>query len=133
AILLIVPAINIASMTNSRMRQRLSEMAVMRSYGCTRWGLMRSLIVENMIMTLCAGMIGLAASLVFARLAPEFLFLESNFTAYSNPTVDFSILFHWSTFFMALIFCFVLNLLSCGIPAWNASRQNIINSLHGNK
>ncbi len=133
AILLIVPAINIASMTNSRMRQRLSEMAVMRSYGCTRWGLMRSLIAENMIVTLCAGLIGLIASLIFARIAPEFLFLESNFTAYSNPTVDFSILFHWSTFFMALGFCFVLNLLSCGLPAWNASRQNIINSLHGNK
>ena len=132
AILLIVPAINIASMTNSRMRQRLGEMAVMRSYGCTRWKLMGSLIMENLIVTLCAGIIGLAA-LLFAWLAPEFLFVTSNSVSYSNPTVNLSILFHWSTFFMAMAFCFVLNLMSSGIPAWGASRLNIINSLRGTK
>ena len=36
-----------------------------------------------------------------------------------------------STFLYALLFCFVLNLLSSGIPAWRASRTNIVNALGG--
>ena len=33
--------------------------------------------------------------------------------------------------FFRLLFCFVLNLLSSGIPAWRASRTSIVNALGG--
>lgn len=47
------------------------------------------------------------------------------------PTVDASILVHASTFGWALLFCFILNLLSSGIPAWRASRMNIVEAIGG--
>ncbi len=130
ALFLIIPAINIGSMTSSRMRQRMTDMAVMRSYGCTRWGLMRSILIENLIVTLCAGVIGLAGVIGFGMIAPDYMFNDGGLS-YNNPTVNLSILFHWSTFFMAIGFCFILNLLSTGLPAWKASRLNIVNSLRG--
>ena len=131
SLFLLIPAINIGSMTNSRMRQRVTDMAVMRSYGCTRWGLMRSILTENLIITFCAGLISLGAVVVFGLVAPEYLFNDGGMS-YSNPTVNLSMLFHWSTFFMALGFCFLLNLLSTGLPAWRVSRLNIVKSLNGN-
>jgi putative ABC transport system permease protein len=45
--------------------------------------------------------------------------------------VDASILLHASTFGWALLFCFVLNLLSTGIPTWRAVRMNIVESIGG--
>ncbi len=57
-ILLIVPAINLSSMTQSRVKRRMSEIAVRRSYGATRSGILGSLIMENLSMTLIAGLIG---------------------------------------------------------------------------
>ena len=36
AILLIIPAINLSSMTQSRLRQRVAEIGVRRSFGSTR-------------------------------------------------------------------------------------------------
>ena len=47
------------------------------------------------------------------------------------PEVDASILLHASTFGWALLFCFVLNLMSSGFPAWKASRIGIVNALGG--
>lgn len=40
-------------------------------------------------------------------------------------------LLQWSTFGLALLFCFVLNMLSAGLPAIQMSRLNIVNSLRG--
>lgn len=37
-ILLLVPAINLSSMTHSRLRQRVAEIGVRRSFGATRGG-----------------------------------------------------------------------------------------------
>ena len=39
-------------------------------------------------------------------------------------TATLPMLFQWSTFLYALLFCFVLNLISASVPAWIASRVN---------
>lgn len=38
-----------------------------------------------------------------------------------------------STFLWALLFCFILNVLSSGIPSLRASRTDIVKALNGNK
>lgn len=130
-ILLIVPAINLSSMTQSRLRQRVGEIGVRRAFGATRIELMGQLLGENLIVTLLAGLFGLLLSVVVAYVGNEFLFAQEFSYTLAPPTVDASILIHTSTFLMALAFCFVLNLLSTGIPAWRASRMNIVDSLGG--
>lgn len=128
-ILLIVPAINLSSMTQSRVKRRMSEIAVRRSYGATRSGILGSLIMENLSMTLIAGLIGFGLSVAFALLLAPSLFNQGMSATSAPTTASLPMLLHWSTLGMALLFCFILNLLCTGVPAWRASRASIVNSL----
>ncbi|MBE6286868.1 MAG: ABC transporter permease [Mediterranea massiliensis] len=130
-ILLIVPAINISSMTQSRLRQRVSEIGVRRAFGSTRMELMMQIVSENFVVTLIAGVLGLLLSVAFAYVGNDFLFAQPFSPTLNPPEVDASILLQLDTFLWALFFCFVLNLLSSGIPAWRASRIGIVSALSG--
>jgi ABC-type transport system, involved in lipoprotein release, permease component len=130
-ILLLVPAINLSSMTQSRLRQRVSEIGVRRAFGSTRMEMVGQIIMENFIITLLAGILGLIFSIIFAYVGNEILFAQPYSNSYNVPAIDASILLHASTFIYALLFCFILNLLSSGIPAWRASRTSIVNALGG--
>ncbi|MCI1647419.1 MAG: ABC transporter permease [Bacteroides sp.] len=130
-ILLLVPAINLSSMTQSRLRQRVAEIGVRRAFGSTRLEMVGQIIMENLVITLLAGIVGLIFSLIFAYAGNVLLFSQPYSNTFNPPTIDASILLHASTFLYALFFCFVLNLLSSGIPAWRASRTSIVNALGG--
>ena len=128
-ILLIVPAINLSSMTQSRLRQRVSEIGVRRAFGSTRGEMAGQILAENFIVTLLAGVLGFLLCVLFAYVGNEIIFAQEYSSTLNPPTVDASILIHLSTFLWALLFCFVLNLLSAGIPAWRASRMNIVEAV----
>ncbi|MDR1004828.1 MAG: ABC transporter permease [Prevotellaceae bacterium] len=130
-ILLLVPAINLSSMTQSRLRQRVAEIGVRRAFGSTRTEIMGQIISESFVVTLLAGILGLVMSVLFAYLGNSILFAQAYSQTLSPPVVDASILLHASTFGWALLFCFLLNLLSSGFPAWRASRMGIVNALGG--
>lgn len=131
AILLIVPAINLSSMTQSRLRQRVAEIGVRRAFGSSRAGVMGQLFAENMVVTLLAGALGFLLSVVFAYVGNSLLFAQEYSPTLQAPEVDASILIHLSTFLWAMLFCFLLNLFSTGIPAWRASRVNIVEAING--
>ncbi len=133
-ILLLVPAINLSSMTESRLRGRMSEIGVRRAFGCTRLETMLMILAENLLVTVVAGIIGLVLSVIFAYFVQDSLFV-SDIIAMDIPQAKIAIssLLHWSTFIWALVFCFILNLLSTGIPAWRASRANIVESIAGHR
>ena len=122
-ILLIVPAINLSSMTHSRLRRR--------AFGQTKVSTVISVINENLIITLIAGVLGLVLSVVMAYFFGNMLFSQGYNFSLSQPETDMSMLMSWSTFGWALLFCFVLNILSSGIPAIQASRQPLVDSLRG--
>lgn len=130
-ILLIVPAINLSSMTQSRLRRRVSEIGVRRAFGCTRMELLGQILSENFIVTLLAGVLGLLLSFLFASLCSDVLFAQQYSMTLNPPTVNASMLIHASTFGWALLFCFILNLLSSSIPAWRASRMKIVEAIGG--
>lgn len=65
-ILLLVPAINLSSMTHSRLRQRVAEIGVRRSFGATRGGVMGQIVAENLVLTLMAGVVGLLFCLIIS-------------------------------------------------------------------
>lgn len=137
-ILLIVPAINLSSMTQSRLRQRVGEIGVRRAFGCPRSTLVIQLLGENFILTVAGGILGLLLSVVFGFVGKDFLFTDSMpTTSIASPEVHLDMLLQPSTFFLSLFFCFILNLMSTGIPAWHAARTHIVNaledSIHNNR
>ena len=91
-ILLIVPAINLSSMTQSRLRQRVSEIGVRRAFGCTRGEVAGQVLAENFIVTLLAGVLGFLLSVLFAYAGNEVVFAQEFSFTKNPPAVDASIL-----------------------------------------
>lgn len=126
-LLLILPAINLSSMTRGRLRSRESEIGVRRAFGASRSSIIRQLLGENFLITLIGGAIGLICSILFMIFLSR-LFLDFSIDSDSvmidpeGPKLKFNMLFSWGGFLMALGFCFVLNLLSAFVPSWKASR-----------
>lgn len=130
-VLLLVPAVNLSSMTNSQLRRRTSEIALRRAFGQTRSATMVTLLWENMIVTLIGGLLGLMLSVVVAFCFADAIFAPGFVRQQVSAVVEPGMLLHWSTFGLALLFCFILNLLSSGLPAWRMSRVNLVDSLRG--
>ncbi|WP_304967356.1 ABC transporter permease [uncultured Muribaculum sp.] len=133
-ILLIVPAINLLSMTHSRLQQRTAEIAVRRAFGSKKTSIIVQILTENLILTLIAGIIGLLLSIGFAWCYDSYLFMQRNMSLSDvslNVSASLPSLLQLSTFGWALLSCFILNLLSGIIPAWRASRTSLSRALSG--
>jgi len=134
-ILLLIPAISLSGMTDSRMERRLAEMGVRRAFGAPTGALIRQIIYENFVFIFLGGLAGLIFSYLFVWLGRNWIMqIGQSFAAVPPEGVDVrlapSMLLNFSVFGIALIVCFVLNLLSSLIPAWRASRREIIFSLN---
>lgn len=130
-ILLLVPAVNLSGMTLSRMRRRMAEIGVRKAFGATGGELMRQVFFENLVLTLFAGIVGLALSYVAAFVLNDFLFSNSMNASLSGETAltPGMLLSPW-VFGAAFVFCLLMNVLSAGIPAWRASRMNITDAIN---
>ncbi|MCD8260148.1 MAG: ABC transporter permease [Bacteroides sp.] len=134
-ILLIIPAVSFSGMIDSRMERRLAECGLRRAVGASGGVLMRQVICENLFFTLLGGCIGLIFSYILVYIARERIF-ELGQVGYSAPPVEGAetlvsaeMVFNLPVFFTALFICLLLNLLSAVIPAWRASRRDIVHSL----
>jgi putative ABC transport system permease protein len=133
-ILLLVPAVSLSGMMESRMERRLAEMGVRRAFGARTGTLMWQILCENMLFTLLGGVIGLLCSYLALILEGDRLILLGSGRMASPPEgVDVvftpSMLFNADVFCIALGICLLLNVLSALIPAWRASRRAIVDSL----
>lgn len=128
AILLIVPAINLSSLLHSRMRRRVAEIGVRRAYGCTRARIIGDIISENFIITLAGGIVGVALGVVFATTYSGLY--EDMDTTGQNLTPALSAVVNWETVAVALCVCFILNIISASVPAWQASRINPVEAIN---
>lgn len=128
-ILLLVPAINLSSMTQGRLYRRISEIGVKRAFGSTRAGIVGSIIAENFIVTLAGGLLGLLLCFVFGFFFSNIMFTDIDISR--DMDVPLGLLLDWKLYGTALIFCFILNLLSSGVPAWRASRIDPVRALAG--
>ncbi len=130
-ILLLVPAINLSSMTLSRMRKRMAEIGVRKAFGATGRELVRQVFFENLLLTLVAGSLGLLLSYAATFLLNGFLF-DNTTNAYLVGETSLTpgmLLSPWA-FLLAFGFCLLMNILSAGIPAWRASRMNITDAIN---
>lgn len=128
ALLLIVPAINLGSMLHSRMHRRIREFGVRRAYGCTRMRLIRDIVVENFMLTLIGGVVGLILGIICgSTYGGLFEFSE---IAGEGATPPLSAIFNWQIICISVGVCFILNIVSASIPAWIASRLNVVNAIN---
>lgn len=130
-ILLLVPAVNLSSMTLSRMRRRMAEIGVRKAFGATGSELMRQVFFENLVLTLLAGLLGLALSYGATFLLNGFLFGTGYNAMMAGETslTPGMLLSPWA-FAAAFGFCLLMNVLSAGIPAWRASKMNITDAIN---
>lgn len=134
-IFLLVPSVSLSGMTDSRMERRLSEMGVRRAFGAPVGTLMSQIISENFLFTLLGGLFGLVFSYLLIYLTRDWILqIGASFvdTLPEGADVVFTpgMLINYQVFGIALLVCFVLNLLSALIPAWRASHRQIVNSLN---
>lgn len=128
-ILLLIPAINLSSMTQSRLRHRREEIGVRRAFGATKIAIMSEIFFESLLITVVSGLIGLLLSIAF-------IFLGGKTVLAGGADVTgltLGMVFNFGVFGIALLFCFLMNLISATLPSWQASRTNIVNALSGGK
>lgn len=134
-ILLLVPAVNLSGMTDSRMERRLAEMGVRRSFGAPVGSLMKQVISENFLFTAIGGLFGLGLSYLLLYISRGWIMQMNAFFVRVVPEgtgdmFSLSMLMNYKVFLIALCVCFLLNLLSALIPAWRAAHREIIYSLN---
>jgi putative ABC transport system permease protein len=132
SILLLVPAINLSGMTLSRMKKRMPEIGVRKAFGATTGDLLMQVLSENLVLTLIGGVLGLVVSYLAVTFMSDWLLVsESVGMREGVASVSAEMVVNPMVFIYAFLFCLVLNLLSAGIPAWRASRENIVNAIYG--
>ena len=125
-ILLLLPAINLSSMTRSRLNSRISEIGVRRAFGAKKSNIVSQIFMENFLMSIGGGILGLFFSILFLFFFSGFLIQNTDIvTGLSKAPVSLAPViwnvFDWATFFIAIGACFILNILSATVPAWRAS------------
>ena len=130
--LLFIPAMNLCGMISSRMDERMSELGVRKAYGATNVGLISQVLIENLLLTLVGGLLGLALAYLVALTGGEwifYLFDEWVDTSGVSPTYTAEMLFNPTLFLLVFGLCMVLNLISALVPTVLALRHSIIYSI----
>lgn len=131
--LLLLPAINLSSMTRSRLRHRISEIGVRRAFGVKKRNIIGQIFMENFLISLFGGLIGLGLSVLFLLFMSEYFITNVDIMSDSMIRIDVSPviwnIFDWTTFFIAIGACFVLNLLSATVPSWKAASIEPANAI----
>lgn len=124
-VLFLIPAINLSSFSISRIKKRTEEIGIRKSFGAKKYTILIQVLYENLITTVIGGIIGLALSYyAVLELKKWLLGVEA------GSIIPLETLVSLNIFAGVFIACLILNLLSAGIPAYKASRMNIVESLN---
>lgn len=125
AIMLLIPAVNLSSLSMSRVMRRTEEIGIRKAFGARKYIILVQVLFENFITSLIGGIIGLALSYLMVIYMKEWL-LDVG----AGSSIPVSALISFPVFAGVFLVCFFLNLLSAGIPAYRASRTVIMDSIH---
>ena len=117
---MVLPAINLVNINLSRIYERTSEIGVRKAFGASSRALVLQFVVENVVLSLIGGVIGLVGA--FALLKVATLFPQAPFLTFHLS---------WRIFVAALALATVFGLLSGVWPAWKMSRQHPVLALRG--
>jgi len=127
-LLILIPALNLTGISLSRIRKRTSEIGVRKAFGAKKHIILIQVLYETLITSLIGGIMGLGLSyLVVVYLKDWLLKLPS------GSAIPLNTLLSPMVFIAVFIICILISLLSAGIPAYKASKVNIINSINQNE
>ncbi|MES2808568.1 MAG: FtsX-like permease family protein [Bacteroidota bacterium] len=115
---LLLPTINLVNINITRIMERSSEIGVRKAFGASSKTLVYQFIVENLILTLIGGLLGV----LFSALALNFI-NQSDILEGLHLSLNFTILFY------GFIACLVFGILSGVYPAWRMSKLAIVTAL----
>lgn len=118
---MLLPALNLINLNVGRILERSSEIGVRKAFGATSRQLVAQLVLENVLLCLVGGAIGLACA------AGVLWWLESSgLIPYLQVHLNFAV------FGCGLLITLVFGLLSGLIPAWKMARLDPVHALKGN-
>lgn len=127
-VLLLIPALNLSGFSLSRVKKRMSEIGIRKAFGAKKVTILTQILYENLITSLIGGLIGLGLSyLVLLNFRHWLLGVPP------GEAVPLSVLVSPITWLAVFLVCFLMNLLSAGLPAWRAARMTIIHSINQNE
>ena len=133
-LLLLLPAINLSGLVSNRMESRVAEMGIRKTFGAKRRGLLREVISENLVLTLCGGIVGYLLSWLFISAVREstlfLMFFNRDLDPVTGVTLQPDMFLTPWLFLIAFVCCAVLNLMAALIPAWTSLRKPIVESLN---
>jgi putative ABC transport system permease protein len=116
-----LPALNLINLNVGRIMERSSEIGVRKAFGATSRQLVAQLVLENVLLCLAGGVIGLACA------AGVLWWLEgSGLIPYLKVHLNLAV------FGYGLLITLVFGVLSGVIPAWKMSRLDPVHALKGN-
>ena len=124
-VLLLIPAVNLSSLSLSRVKKRTEEIGVRKAFGARKYVILIQVLYENFITTLVGGIIGLLLSYIVIIWLKDWLLGVD-----SESFISVGTLISAPIFIAVFVICFLLNLLSAGIPAYQASKTRVIDSLN---
>jgi len=113
---MLLPTLNLVNINITRIMERSSEIGVRKAFGASSKTLVYQFIVENIILTLLGGAIGLVLSVAA-------IINSANLIANLQLTINFTILA------VGLLICLFFGLLSGVYPAWRMSKLNVVTAL----
>jgi putative ABC transport system permease protein len=115
---MLLPTLNLVNINITRIMERSSEIGVRKAFGASSRTLVYQFIVENIILTLLGGVIGIILSVIALKVINS-----ANLIANLELTINFTVLF------ICLLVCLVFGLLSGVYPAWRMSKLNVVTAL----
>jgi putative ABC transport system permease protein len=117
---MLLPAVNLININVSRIMERASEIGVRKAFGASARTLVGQFIVENVILTLVGGALGLVLSFFVLRALNA-----SGFIQYAQFHINLRV------FVYGMAIAGLFGLLSGVYPAWRMSRLNPVQALKG--
>ena len=124
-ILLLIPAVNLSSFSMSRIKRRTEEIGIRKAFGAKKYVILIQVIYENLITSFIGGIIGLILSYLVVIWLKQWL-LDIG----TDSSIPIGALVSAPVFLGVFAACFLLNLLSAGLPAYRASTMKIVDSLN---
>lgn len=122
ALVLLIACANIASLTLAHANARRREMAVRRSLGAGIGHLVRQWIIENLLLAMIGGVVGLAIAWFGVPLLVTFA--PTNLPHLNGIHVNAAVLF------FTLLTCVIAGLLFGLAPAWDAAKTDVLVDLN---